>query len=115
MNLLAETIEAIERSGHVPEDIVFIGSEESGHACTWDEFTRLADVEYDNGFGSAEVATDLIIVFRDGQKMWRGEYDGEEWWEYGTPFQPPAETKPITRLVGNGSWQSLSRMNGGKQ
>lgn len=43
INLLAETREAIADSGHTPEDIVFIGSLDSGHRCTWDEFIKLTD------------------------------------------------------------------------
>ena len=89
MNLLSETIKDIESSGHTTDDIVFIGSEKSGHSCTWEQFVSLADREYDSGFGSSEVATDLIIVFSDGSKMWRGEYDGSEWWEDSSPFQKP--------------------------
>jgi len=37
-NLLEETKEAIKGSGHKVKDILFIGSEETGHNCTWKEF-----------------------------------------------------------------------------
>lgn len=108
-NLLKETKIAIKESGHTPTDVVFIGSEKSGHQCTWDEFTILANVEYDSGYGADQVATDLIIVFSDGQKMWRGEYDGSEWWNHSTPFVQPAEPKPIKRLITpNVGWDSLA-------
>ena len=66
-NLLKETKEAIKKSGHKIEDILFIGSEKSGHSCTWEEFEKLADVEYDGGYGASEVAQDLIIVFKEMQ------------------------------------------------
>ena len=82
-----------------PEQIIYIGSEQSGHQCTWVEFQVLADVEYDDGYGAQEVASDLIIVFSDGSKMLRREYDGLEWWEYSAPFKAPAEAKPIKGLV----------------
>ncbi|MGB5758858.1 MAG: hypothetical protein WBM50_18240, partial [Acidimicrobiales bacterium] len=77
-----------------------IGSEQSGHRCDWGQFAQLADVEYDSGYGSAQVATDLVIVFFDGTKLRRGEYDGSEWWEFIAPFTEPAESLPIDRLVG---------------
>lgn len=99
MNLLKETLEAIELSGHTPADIVFIGSEKTGHSCTFAEFEKIADVNYDSGFGSQKVARDLIIVFTDGQKMWRGEYDGSEWWNYSEPFVMPLEHKPIKSVI----------------
>lgn len=112
MNLLEETIEAIERSGHKVEDVEFIGSIDAEYRCTWDEFTKLADREYDNGFGCAEVATDLIIRFRDGRRMWRGEYDGSESWEsdpIGT-VDYSQQGKPIKSLIGD-LWPSLSELN----
>lgn len=118
MNLLTETKRDITTSGHSPEDIVFIGSESSGHQCTWDEFCVLADVEYHSGFGAAEVAQDLIIVFSDGQKMWRGEYDGSEWWEHSTPFKRPDTSLPVTRLIvpdGRVGWVSLAECNGAEE
>lgn len=112
MNLLDETIEGIAASRHSPEDIIFIGSCLSGHQCTWEEFCALANREYYNGYGAAEVAIDLRIVFRDGQQMWRGEYDGSEWWEFSMPFVRPQETKAIRSVFTDGiGWGSLAQIN----
>ena len=110
MNLLIETVEATLASGHAPDDIVFIGSEESGHSCTWAEFAVIADIEYDDGHGAQEVSSDLIIVFSDKATMWRHEYDGAEWWEYSKPFHMPDQTKPIKHLAG-GMWATLAELN----
>jgi hypothetical protein len=46
-----------------------------------EDFLRLADVEYDSGFGAQEVAKDLIVLWNN---WWleRHEYDGSEWREY---------------------------------
>ena len=112
-NLLKETIEAIEGSGHATEDIIFIGSVKSAYSCTFDEFKLLANIEYDAGFGSQKVASDLIIAFSDGMQMKRGEYDGSEWWEFNKPFRMPESKKPIARLIG-GMWDSVGDMNGGE-
>lgn len=98
MTLLEETLTAIEESGHKIDDIIFIGSEKTGHSCTWQEFEKLADNEYNGGYGAPQVAQDLIIAFSDNSKMWRGEYDGSEWWEYPTPFKMPNEKKSISGL-----------------
>lgn len=114
MNLLAETISDINSSGHDISEIVFIGSEESGHSCTWDKFTSLADKDYHSGYGAQEVASDLIVVFSDGATMKRGEYDGSEWWEYSKPFTKPEATKEITSLFG-GMWGDLEEANKEKQ
>jgi len=115
-SLLEETVSAILKSGHTPKNIIFIGSEESGHECTWEQFEQLANIDYDSGYGGQEVAQDLIIVFSDGQKMWRGEYDGSEWWEYCTPFKRPDVQFEINTLKcpdGRG-WRDLSNLNGVK-
>jgi hypothetical protein len=112
MNLLAETIEAIASSGHSPDDIVFIGSLDSGHRCTWAEFQQLADFDYDAGFGVSEIATDLTVVFRDGQTMWRHDYDGSEWWAYRPPPRIPSGAHPIRTLGGPGAmWVTLAELN----
>lgn len=97
-NLLAQTRKAMGESDLNAEDITFIGSEESGHRCTWDEYVTLADREYDDGYGGAEVAGDLLIIFKDGSRMERGEYDGSEWWEVRRPFVEPATKRPISSL-----------------
>jgi len=97
-NLLVETKKAIKGSGHSIKDIIFIGSQKTGYECTWEQFKTLADKNYDCGFGGDVVSSDLIVVFSDGQKMWRGEYDGSEWWEYSTPFIKPKIRKRITDL-----------------
>jgi hypothetical protein len=111
INLLNETKEAIKRSGHTIKNIIFIGSEGSGHSCTWEEFRDLANVEYDSGYGGQKVASDLIFVFEDGQKMWRGEYDGSEWWEFGSPFVMPENKLPIKSLFADIGWDSLQDIN----
>ena len=110
INLLQETTQAIENSGHKVQDIAFIGSVVSGYSCTWDDFLLLADIEYNNGFGAQEVAHDLTIIFRDGSTMWRNAYDGSEWWEYGEPVKIPNEQKKITKLTG-GMWVSLAELH----
>ena len=111
MNLLKETIEEIKLSGHTPDDIIFIGSEKSGYSCSWEEFKAIANIDYDAGFGSQKIATDLIIVFSDGQKMWRDEYDGSEEWKYSIPFKMPKKLKKLLAVTNNGMWQNLETIH----
>ena len=111
MNLLKETLTDIENSGHEVSDIVYIGSSESAFCCVWSEYETLANIEYDEAYGSQKIASDLIIVFSDGQSMWRHEYDGSEWWMYSKPFKIPANKKKIITLCSGYSGQELDRMN----
>lgn len=93
MNLLEETLEKLKEHGKTPEDITWIGCLSDGYF-TWDEFKKLADVEYDDGYGTAEVDEGLVIV---GDTWWlsRGEYDGSEWWDFNEkPEKPTNEIDP---------------------
>lgn len=100
MNLLEETLHEMARAKLTHEKIVFIGSEDSEYACTWEEFVKLANVEYDAGFGAQEVAEDLVIEFTDGTSMRRVECDGSEHWSVTTPPKPrPPAAKSIKRLI----------------
>ena len=111
MNLLKETKRDIERFGKSPDDIEYIGSAD-GYCCTWAEFQTLAAIDYDRSYGAAEIATDLVILFRDRTWMERGEYDGSEWWDYRTPPVPPPadQRKPIAKLKDE-LWRTLKEIH----
>jgi len=109
-NLLNETMSTLKSIDQRIEDIKFIGSLDSGHSCTWVEFTQLADIEYDNGFGAQEIASDLVIVFEDGTQLYRDEYDGSECWAYKAIAVIPRDQQPIKSLTG-GMWNTLEAMH----
>lgn len=90
-NLLAETKEVLMSHGKTVDDVLWVGSTEA--YSTWKEFERVANIEYDNGYGGNEIAGNLIVV---GKDWWleRGEYDGSEWWNFKT-----IPIKPITKGV----------------
>ena len=81
MNFLDETREAIEKSDHNLEDIMFIGSNDGKYRISWNDFIDIADFDYDNGYGCTEIASNLIVYFKDGTYIFRNDYDGSEWWE----------------------------------
>ena len=88
VNLLRETLTALQELGKNAEDVVFIGNSRS--QCSWNDFLILADIEYDDGYGGAEILNNLVIVFKDGTHLQRAEYDGSEWWEYRRPYKIPS-------------------------
>ena len=102
MNLLEETTSEIERAGHTLHDVVYIG-DRMGRNCTMEQFQILADREYDDGYGSTEVAVDLTVVFRDGSYLRRESYDGSEYWIYEPIFTGPVRNLPISTLFGKES------------
>lgn len=97
MNLKKETLEAMQGYGKTIDDIDWIGSKD--FSIPTDLFFKLADVEYDNGYGSPEVAQDLMIVFKDNSAMYRWEYDGSEWWNYISFKKPEVERNDIFALT----------------
>jgi hypothetical protein len=111
INLLEETIAAIAQSGHTEKDIKFIGSPKSGHACSWNEFTILANQEYENGYGAQYVAMDLVIIFNDDSWLKRDEYDGSEGWKFFKNFEIPSDLQPITTLFSIDGWDTLEGLN----
>ena len=95
MNLKNETIRVLTRHGKHPNDIKWIGCHL--FKIPINEFWKLADKEYDNGYGHAEVAQDLFIV---GEDWWleRREYDGSEWWQYNIIPKEPEYIQSISTL-----------------
>ena len=80
-NLLKETKRILEQHSKTFDDILFVGDRATHTKMTVKEFLEHANVEYNDGYGSEEINTDLILV---GKDFWleRGTYDGSEWWEY---------------------------------
>ena len=104
-NLLKETENFIAKHGKTPEDVRWIGCLQpcydhgNPYNCTWDEFASIANFEYDDGFGGAEIAMELVVV---GTDWWleRHEYDGSEWWKYKSlPEKPEKHLAPTEKLL----------------
>lgn len=94
--------------GKTFEDIDWVGS--SDGYIPLDAFKQLADIEYYNGYGGQEIASDLIIVGKDFF-MTREDYDGSKWWRYCSLdlFKKPINELKVTKLVG-GTWYSLKEL-----
>lgn len=101
INFLAETINAIVEAHQYTQTVLSVRSRDGEYATSWEEFAKIADTNYDNGFGSAQIPSDLIVEFMDGTYLYRDEYDGSEAWEYTTPLTTiKPNAKPITKVVG---------------
>jgi hypothetical protein len=118
-NLLKETLEELEAKGKKESDVKWVGT--STHKTTWEDFKRIADVEYKAGYGVPVVAQDLLIV---GENWWleRGKYDGSEWWNYKELPKEPTEIIELKALTVNQAddlgydvscgWENLLSING---
>lgn len=92
-NLLEETERAIEQHFMTLDDIIHIGN--AREAGTWAEFAKIADREYDGGYGRREVWFDLVIIFKDGSWLERAEYDGREGWQFKRAPNIPQNPEPL--------------------
>jgi len=93
MNLLKETLEILKENNKIQADVWWCVLDEAHFS--WKDFKKLADIDYDPGYGGNEIRLSLKVV---GQDWWleRGEYDGSEWWEFKTlPKKPIAHRIPI--------------------
>jgi hypothetical protein len=64
---------------------------------SFSDFKKIAsEIDYDNGYGVAQIALDLVVV---AACWWleRREYDGAEWWEFATV--PLMSAKPIENFI----------------
>lgn len=115
-NLLRETKLLIKDAHKTPQDIQYIGSEYGEYQCSWDEFEKLADVDYWPEVGSTVVASDLVILFHGELAMHRDIINGIEGWLYAPAvmyyphFFAVHNPKPIHKLIGE-SWSTLAHLN----
>ena len=105
INLLKETTYAITKYDKTWEDVSWIGSYDFYVSIT-DFIESAENTNYDNGYGSQEVARDLIIYFKDGSWLSRAEYDGSEWWKYNTCPQKPREKFYGNLKLASNAWDN---------
>ena len=113
-NLKEETLRRLAEEGYKPEDVESVQG--GSLRISWKRFLKLANVEYDAGYGAQEVACDLMLIMRDGSWFTRGEYDGSEWWEYHKRPEALVEIRDdeVSTLVCDGGhvgWCSLDELN----
>lgn len=118
-NLLLETETILHNNGKTSQDVKWVGTKDL--KTTWENFKAFANVEYDDGYGSSQVAQDLMIV-GDSWYLDRKEYDGSEWWEFNQVPKEPAEIielKAVTIEQAENlgfdvscGWESLKEING---
>lgn len=97
MNLLAETLKCLADHNKSVADVLYVADQDT--YTTWKEFAKVANIEYDDSFGTQYVNAYLQII---GKDFWleRHEYDGSEWWAYKTQPVLPKTKGPVLILNG---------------
>lgn len=112
MNLLTETILAVEGHGKSVSQIRWVGSADGMYHMSWDDFAVIAqDIVYLRFSGMTIVATDLVLV---GDTWWlaRVEQDGVQRWELREfPRKKGRGLTFKTIMASRGSPSSLHRLN----
>ena len=92
-NLWKETICDLAENGKTWDDVICVCCDD--FKITKSQFEKLANREYNDGYGGVEVAQDLMVV---GADFWleRHQYDGSEWWEYKQ--MPNISEKPLVSV-----------------
>jgi hypothetical protein len=102
-NLLAETEKYLRDLHFKPSDVAWVGASDGRVASSWDRFAALVHgLEYDAGYGAQEIASDLVVVFKDGSWLERDEYDGSEGWAYKHKPLLQLGAKPLVSVVSEG-------------
>jgi len=88
INLLEETEHVLSCNDKTWNDVFWVGGRD--FYISIEQFKEAAkDTNYDCGYGSEEVAVDLVICFNDGSWLSRESYDGSEFWRYNSYPQKP--------------------------
>lgn len=104
-NFRLETLDVLAAHNKGPNDVIWVGTKQ--FEIPIDEFWKLADIQYDEGYGAAEIAGDLIVA---GADWWleRREYDGAEWWAFVMKPDRPWRKERVSTLkpnYHNGEWE----------
>jgi hypothetical protein len=97
-NLLIETIGYLTICDKTVEDVNWVGSSDGKYVISWQEFEKIGNVNYNSGYGSQEIAADLVVV---GNNWWlsRLEYDGAEDWTFNTLPIMKKKIKPFNTVL----------------
>ena len=115
MNAIEEIEDYLKNMNKSEKDILWIGSKDGVLAMDWDKFkSKFASVDYDDGFGAPQIASDLVVVFTDNSWLEREEYDGAENWTFKQ--LPVLKKKQDYNYIDCGSrnsigWETLQELN----
>jgi hypothetical protein len=115
MNLLEETLDVLKEHKLQQKNISWVGSRDGKYVTSWSDFKTIAqNTNYNAGYGSQEIASDLVVVFRDGSWLERDEYDGSEVWEYKIQPKQQDNALPFDKEKGEDNSPTVHKVVTGK-
>lgn len=105
-NLYDEIEDVLDEHGHSIDEIAWVSLNDSivPVDVDVDEFLETAkDFDYDPGYGTVAVDTELIVMLECGDWLERSTYDGSEWFDYrSVPTRPEmTSSTDMRRLIRN--------------
>jgi len=99
-NLLTETLTILTLNKKTIHDVCWVGSFTGAYVIMWEDFEKIANINYSESYGRVEIVDDLVVV---GKTFWlsREEYDGSEWWKYNELPHPAKNFEPFDVLNTN--------------
>lgn len=106
-NLFEETVSRLATYNKTWDDVSWIGG--NTFYIDVEQFIVAAkETNYDAGYGSEEVAVDLVICFNDGSWLSRESYDGSEFWRYNAyPQKPQVHYQGKVKLADSSGYDAL--------
>lgn len=111
-NFLEETIDKITSCDKTIEDVDWVGSDDGKYVISWNEFAKIANIDYYSGFGLQYIAMDLVVVFNDGSYLYREEYDGSEGWSYAKTPRRQYGAKTFEYVRSEDGYETVEIING---
>lgn len=99
INFLQETTQAVKDAGKRVSDVAWVGKMDGTVTCAWEEFEKLADLDYDKNYGGEEIDPALVVVFIGGGWLERSGEGGKEWWELKSQPQLTQNPKLLQRVT----------------
>lgn len=102
----------MKRHNHTTDDILAVQG--TSHRISIEKFIEIAKkTNYDPGYGSQKIASDLILLMKDGSMYISGEYDGSEWWQYICIPKPLDHIDDdVINKLDDEYWSDLAECNG---
>lgn len=108
INFGEETRYELSRYGYEIKDIDWIGNDYVQISIK-NFFMQADKFNYDNGYGSVKVPTDIVIFMKDGNWFTRKEYDGLEGWKFNSvPEKPDSPRYHIVEFNSDSYWPQLT-------
>lgn len=96
-NFYVDTVCCIFKSGHHPDDVIWMGTSDGEYEFDWEQFEVLVKKGYAEELEEPRMHS-LTVLFSDDHTLWCEEINGEVYWQWDKGFKIPLEAKTLESL-----------------